>query len=229
MNYFLFIKNGVVYDSRDYGIGCGGFPDIVIPRKRITVESLPGRNGSLTSTDNCYNSYTKNLECYMEDNVYKDLSWLSGSGKLVLSNELAREYDVTLKNNIELTQIATYWRNFILNFEVQPFKKGRDKCSLIYEEKEFSFSIDGNANALPLIYVTGTGDIDLTINDKTFKIKDLNSTIIIDSELQVAMESNENALFKTNGDFPELRPGLNNFHIIGNLSNIRIDYQETYL
>lgn len=229
MNYFLFIKNGITYDSRDYGIGCGGFPDIVIPRKRITVESLPGRSGSLTTTDDCYDSYTKNLECYMEDNVYKDLSWLSGSGKLVLSNELEREYDVTLKNNIELTQIASYWRNFILKFEVQPFKKSRNKHSLIYEDKDFSFNIDGNTRALPKIYVTGTGNIDLTINDKTFKIKDLETTIMIDSELQVVLEGVENALFKTNGEFPELKPGLNNFHIVGNLSSIKIDYQGTYL
>lgn len=229
MNYFLFIKNGIIYDSRDYGIGCGGFPDIVIPRKRITIESLPGRNGSLTSTDDCYDSYTKSLECYMEDDVYKDLSWLSGSGKLVLSNELNREYDVTLKNNIELTQIATYWRNFILKFEVQPFKKARDKHTLIYKDKEFLFRIGGNARTLPIIYVTGTGDIDLIINEKTFKIKNLKTTIMIDSELQVAMEDNENALFKTNGDFPELKPGLNKIHIIGNLLNIKIKYQETYL
>ena len=229
MNYFIFIKNGKMYDSRDYGIGCGGFPDIVIPRKRMTIESLPGRSGSLTSTDDCYDSYTKAIECYMEDDVYKDLSWLSGSGKLVLSNELKREYDVTLKNNIELSQIATYWRNFMLNFEVQPFKKSRDKKTLIYRDKEFMFRIGGNAMALPIIYVTGTGDIDLTINGNTFKIKNLKTTIIIDSELQVAMEDEENALPKTNGDFPELSPGLNKFQISGNLLNIKIKYQETYL
>jgi phage-related protein len=218
-----------MYDSRDYGIGCGGFPDIVIPRKRITIESLPGRSGSLTSTDDCYDSYTKAIECYMEDDVYKDLSWLSGSGKLVLSNELEREYDVTLKNNIELSQIATYWRNFILNFEVQPFKKSRDKKTLIYRDKEFMFRIGGNARTLPIIYLTGTGDIDLTINGKTFKIKNLKTTIMIDSELQVVMEGEENALPKTNGDFPELIPGLNKFQITGNLLNIKIKYQETYL
>lgn len=229
MNYFIFIKNGKMYDSRDYGIGCGGFPDIVIPRKRMTIESLPGRSGSLTSTDDCYDSYKKAVECYMEDDVYKDLSWLSGSGKLILSNELEREYDVTLKNNIELSQIATYWRNFILNFEVQPFKKGRDKKTLIYRDKEFMFRIGGNARALPIIYVTGTGDIDLTINGKTFKIKNLKTTIMIDSELQVVMEGEENALPKTNGDFPELDPGLNKFQITGDLLNIKIKYQETYL
>ena len=165
----------------------------------------------------------------MEDDVYKDLSWLSGSGKLILSNELEREYDVTLKNNIELTQIATYWRNFILKFEVQPFKKSRDKHTLIYKEKSFSFRIGGNARALPIIYVTGSGDIDLTINGKTFKIKSLNTTIMLDSELQVAMEDQQNALPRTNGDFPELNPGLNTFQITGELVSIKIKYQETYL
>ena len=91
------------------------------------------------------------------------------------------------------------------------------------------FRIGGNARALPIIYLTGTGDIDLTINGKTFKIKNLKTTIMIDSELQVVMEGEENALPKTNGDFPELIPGLNKFQITGNLLNIKIKYQETYL
>ena len=229
MNYFIFIKDGVTYDSRDYGIGCGGFPPIVIPKKRITVESLSGRNGSLTTTDDCYDSYTKNVECYMEDDVYKDLTWLSGSGKLVLSNELNREYDVTLRNNIELEQIATYWRNFILKFEVQPFKKGRNKHMIEKETNDFTFEVGGNAKALPLIYITGTGDIDVTINEKIFKIQNLNSTIFIDSELQVALEDEQNALNKTNGEFPTLNPGINTVHILGNLTQIKIVYQDTYL
>ncbi len=229
MNYFIFIKDGIMYDSRDYGIGCGGFPPIVIPKKRITVESLSGRNGSLTTTDECYDSYTKNVECYTEDDVYKDLSWLSGSGKLILSNELDREYDVTLRNNIELEQIATYWRNFILKFEVQPFKRGRDKHTIIQKDKDFIFRIGGNANALPLIYVTGTGNINITINDSTFQIKDLKSTIFIDSVLQIALEDEQNALYKTNGEFPFLKPGINKVHITGDLVNIKIKYQDTYL
>lgn len=229
MNYFIFIKDGIIYDSRDYGIGCGGFPNIVIPKKRITVESLPGRSGSLTSTDDCYDSYTKSVECYMQDNVYADLSWLSGSGKLILSNELEREYDVTLKNNIELSQIATYWRNFVLKFEVQPFKKGRTKYTKVYKDKEILFRIGGNARALPIIYVTGTGNIDLIINGRTFKIKDLKNTMMIDSELQVVLEDDENSLYKTNGDFPILDAGLNKIQIIGDILNIKIKYQETYL
>ena len=229
MNYFLFIKEGITYDSRDYGIGCGGFPPIVIPKKRITVESLSGRNGSLTTTDNCYDSYSKNLECYMEDDVYKDLSWLGGRGKLVLSNELNREYDVILKNNIELEQIATYWRNFILKFEVQPFKKDREKHIITKEENDFSFEIKGNANALPLINITGAGNIDISVNGNTFQLKDLKSTITINSELQIALENNLNVLYKMNGNFPELKPGINKFHITGNLQQIEITYQDTYL
>lgn len=229
MNYFIFIKDGITYDSREYGIGCGGFPSIVIPRKRTTIESLPGRNGSLMSTDDCYDSYTKNIECYMEDDVYVDLSWINGSGKLILSNELEREYDVTLKNNIELAQIATYWRNFILKFEVQPFKKGRTKFSKVYTDKEFSFSVGGNTRSLPKIYVTGLGDIDLIINDKSFKIKNLEDTLIIDTELQVVFEKGENALYKTNGDFPILNAGINRVEIIGEMTNIKLEYQETYL
>lgn len=229
MNYFIFIKNGKYYDSRDYEIGCGGFPPIVIPKERTTIESVPGRDGSLVSTDHCYDSYTKNIECYMPDDVYKDLSWLSGSGKLILSNELNRIYDVRLKNNIELEQIAIYWRNFILKFEVQPFKKGCENHILNHEEKDFSFEIGGNTRSLPTISVTGTGNIDITVNEETFKIINLETTIVIDSELQVAFENQINALPKMNGEFPKLQPGINTFHIVGDLSNIIIEYQDTYL
>lgn len=229
MNYFLFIKDGKTYDSRNYEIGCGGFPPIVIPTKRLTVETIPGRDGTLTSTDDCYDSYTKTIECYMQDDVYADLSWLNGSGKLILSNELEREYDVTLKNNIELTQIASYWRNFLLNFEVQPFKKGRNTLTKTFSDKIFNLTTHGNARTLPIITITGSGDIDIIINSRTFKVKNLSSPMIIDCELQVVIENDENALYKTNGDFPKLDPGLNEVQLIGNLSNIKFEYQETYL
>ena len=82
---------------------------------------------------------------------------------------------------------------------------------------------------MPIIYVTGTGNIDLIINGRTFKIKDLKNTMMIDSELQVVLEDDENSLYKTNGDFPILDAGLNKIQIIGDILNIKIKYQETYL
>ena len=91
MDYFLFIKDGTTYDSRKYGIVCGDFPPITIPQKRLTIDTIPGRNGSLISTDDCYDSYTKTLECAIEDKPNIDLSWLRGRGTLILSNELDKE------------------------------------------------------------------------------------------------------------------------------------------
>ena len=76
MNYFLFKKDDITYDSREYGIVCGDFPPITIPQKRLTIDTIPGRNGSLISTDDCYDSYTKILECAIKDNSNFDLSWL---------------------------------------------------------------------------------------------------------------------------------------------------------
>ncbi len=229
MNYFIFKKNGNIYDSRDYGIGCGGFPPIVIPQKRCTFETIPGRDGTLTSTDDCYDSYPKTIECYMEDDVYKDLSWLSGRGKLVLSNELEREYDVTIKNNIELEQIATYWRNFLINFEVQPYKKSPIQKDLLFNTKIFDFEIGGDARCKPLISVKGSGEIIITINGSSFKIKNLENTILIDSELEVVQKNSQNASSDTTGEFPILYPGNNNVVIVGNLEKIEFIFQETYL
>lgn len=228
-NYFIFKKGNIAYDSRDYDIVCGSFPAIVIPNKRLTFEEISGRDGSLIYSDDCYSSYTKTIECAIDFNTDIDLTWLSGRGKLILSNEPQKEYDVILKNNIELTQIANYYQNFLLKFEVQPFKKSVTVYDLNYDENEFEFEIGGNARSLPIINLTGTGDIDLTVNDQTFKIKDLQSTIMIDSELEIAIENGENALPKTIGNFPRLKAGINNFIIIGELSEINIKYQETYL
>lgn len=231
MNYFIFIKDGVEYDSRDYGIGCGGFPEIVKPIKRVTKETLDGRSGSLIVSDNCYDSYQKNIECYMRDDVYKDLSWLDGSGQMILSNELNRVYDVTITNNIELSQIANYWRNFFIRLEVQPFKKGRENHSIIKTEKNFSFNVGGNAVALPKISISGVGTINLLINENAFIINDLESEkpITIDSELEIVQTNKMNTLNKTNGDFPKLLPGENIVEIIGDLSEISINYKDTYL
>lgn len=228
-NYFIFIKDGIEYDSRDYDIVVGDLPPIVVPNKRITFEEIPGRDGSLMYSDECYSSYSKTIECAIEFSENTDLTWLIGRGKLILSNEPNREYDVILKNNIELTQIAIYYQNFLLKFEVQPFKKNIEEHILTFTENTFNFNISGNARSLPTIKISGEGDLTLTVNSSSFLIKELESELMIDSELEVVVENGQNSSSKTNGIFPRLKPGLNTFSIVGDMTSIEITYKDTYL
>ena len=77
--------------------------------------------------------------------------------------------------------------------------------------------------ALPLIEVTGSGDITLTVGDVDVEITGMENKITLDSETQNAY----NGAINLNGiinapDFPVLREGANNISWTGDVTSVKI-------
>jgi phage-related protein len=217
-------------DGRTIGVKCGQFPAIVIPKKRMTSIVIEGRDGSLTETDNCYDSYLWAFECYMDDdNLEQVATWLhSGSVVKTLrrSDNLEKVYYVKVTNQIDLDQIVL-WRNFTIIFEVQPFNESYTE----YEEvitQDGEFTIGGTMSAYPTFEIIGTGDIAITINNKTFSVIGIDGTVVADGKLKVAIQD-ETANIKTSGNYPLLNAGTNNISILGNYTSFKIKYRRTNL
>jgi len=228
-NYF-FIND---VDSRTVGVKCGTFPPIVIPKKRTNSIVIDGRHGNLTETDNCYESYIWTLECYSEDKNIEQIEMFFRDAKtLRLSNNPEKVYFVRIKNQIDLSIIAEYWRNFTVVFEVQPIIKSYT----IYEENvidgNHSFTVGGTFETKPIIELEGTGNFIITINNQNIIINDLeNEKIIIDTDLKIAMIDNANASLKTNVNYDniKLNIGINNISVIGEYDSLKIKYRRCYL
>lgn len=222
--YFIF--NNI--DSRNMGIGIGCLPPVVIPKKRNTSIVIEGRNGSLNETDNCYDSYLWNIECYMNDGKLENLAtWLQGTGTLILSDRPDKIFYVKITNQIDLEQIATYWRNFTINFEVQPFNESVTE----YEQtitQNGTFEVGGTVESQPIIEIVGTGDLSITLNNNTFHLYSIDGTVVIDSKLKMTIEDSTTVV-KTNGHYPILKVGENTINIIGTYTSFKIKYRRVNL
>ena len=80
----------------------------------------------------------------------------------------------------------------------------------------------------PYIKLTGTGQVDLTINNKTCHFTIDDGYIEIDSNLQNAFKGTASKNNKMNGEFPILVPGQNQIQITGNATMI-MKYRKAYV
>ncbi|MDD4794985.1 MAG: phage tail family protein [Bacilli bacterium] len=228
-NYFYI--NDV--DSRTVGVKCGTFPPIIFPKKRIETIIIEGRDGTLHQTDNCYDSYVWSIECYSEDiDIEKIELFLRNAKTLRLSSNPEKVYDITIKNQIDLNIIAEYWRNFIITFEIQPIVKSLTEQIVDIEETSIEIVVGGTFETKPTIELTGSGDFTISINSNNIIIGNLNEeTIVIDTDLRLAVIDNVNAMNKINANFNniKLKVGINTIAIVGEYENFKIKYKRCYL
>ena len=80
----------------------------------------------------------------------------------------------------------------------------------------------------PYIKITGSGEIDLTINGNTMIIKP-DEYVELDCELQIAYKGEKSENDKIYGAFFSLVPGRNTISIFGEYSELEIKYRKMYL
>lgn len=226
--YFIF--NDI--NSFSKGIILKNHPIITSPKKRDDGIVIEGRSGKLYYNNQVYDSFVKTLECSIIDSeidVREISAWLKGEGKLILSNEKDKFYNVNIINQIDFTNIADQLHEFPLVIEFQPFA---------YSIKENNVSITENCSIniknstaliFPKIKIYATGDVTLTINNHSQIIKDINDYIELDSLLEIAYKNNENKNSAVFGDYLTIEPGNNDISFIGDVTKIIFIYRDTYL
>lgn len=227
-NYFIY--NNI--DSRNFGIRCGSFDNFTFPKLRIETITIEGRNGTLHETDNCYESYSRSIECYCDkqENIPQIAKWLQGSGELRLSNDLEKVFYVTINNNIDLESVAEYWYNFIIKFEVQPICESYTEH--VVNDISKTFNIGGTIETSPIIEIVGKGDYMITINNKVIYLYDINGTFIIDTKMMIATENNNNSFNKIGGDDLsqiKLKLNSNNISVNNPYESFKVKYREANL
>ena len=151
-------------------------------------------------------------------------------GKLTISTEQDKYYDVIIKNQIDFEQVYRVCNEFAVKFEVQPIKHSIKEKEINISEDTQIIITESTYNVKPYIKVTGSGNIKLTINNKSVILNNVVDYIELDCELEEAyknsVDCNRQVLCD---DFPELTQGENNIIIEGNVSNIQIKYKEAFL
>ena len=162
-------------------------PKITKPKMRVTVEEIDGRAGDIV-TELGYSAYDKafSIGLYGQYNVDDIIRYLNTSGKITFSNEPEKYYNFALYNQIDFEKLLRY-KTAQVTVHCQPFK-----YSLSETEKTFSFSgstgelqirNNGDIYSKPMLTITGSGSVNISINDSQVLALALgtNETIIIDS------------------------------------------------
>ena len=233
-------------NSREMGISLLKLPPRIKPERRGELITVPGRDGFLFESEDAYNGKTLEIECtFLPPNgksqteidalIQDILVWLDGSGNLILSDYPNYYYEATIINAIPIERLFKRYRRFMVAFEVQPFAKSITSTILpVVVADEQVIDVVSFYDTPPKIYLEASGDIEIHINNTVMHFADLESPIVIDSELMnVTDEIGTNMNNHMVGDFPVLNPGGNTISILceepSEFIQMNIEYRSLWL
>lgn len=231
MSYIIF-KN---IDSRNVkGIIISELPPITKPKMRVRIDTIDGKDGSET-VNLGFEAYTKTVKIgltrgYDIDNI---IAWLHGEGEIQFSNEPDKVYRVKVHDAIDFERLLRF-RTADVKFYTQPFKYSateRTKTLNVTGLSTTEIRNAGNYFSKPIITVTGTGTINISVNGVQKCVLNLgtNESITLDADKQEAYTGNTLKNRQMDGEFINLEVGKNTITWTGNLTTIAITHYSRWL
>lgn len=219
-------------DFKSKGIIVEKTPTISKGKKDIETYSIPGRNGFLSIDKNTYQPFSVSIECHAKETADFDeiKAFLDGYGTLSFDND--REYTAIVNNAIPFEKVQMF-KSFVVQFMVNPIAHDINETEYTVSSASDTLTINGgNTEIEPILEIVGSGNVSITINNKTFNLIDLDSskTYTLDSNLKIIVDNNGvNRSNQMLYAFPILYPGENEISYIGTISSFKIKYKKSYL
>lgn len=188
-----------------------------------TIE-VPGRHGALHVTNGTYKPEVKSVEIALEDSsrIHTIFAWLTGSGDVVFSNEPRYCYRGIISNKIPLDRVIREVKKGLVQFQCQPFQYDRQPSPITMTEPGIITNL-GTVPSQPIITIYGAGEIEISINNRSFLLSEINDFVVVDSEIQNAYrERNQLWNRKMTGEFPFFDVGENRINWRGVVKKIFI-------
>jgi phage-related protein len=210
------------------------YPEIVKPTLRVETVKVPGRDGELTlSGMPSYEAMVLECECMVPsvDKISAAAAWLTGRGDLVLGNDPTYAYDAQVIDEIRFEKILRghAHRRFTVPFLCQPLKKKATTEPNIELTAPGTVVNIGHVPSRPLIKIEGSGNVVLAVGAYSLSITDINTSILIDSDLGMATNGTVNESYKVSGEWPLLVVGNNAVGWTGTVSKVTITPRWRYL
>lgn len=161
--------------------------DIDIPSRagqQAETLTIPGRVSPLLRIYPQRDAYsiTVTLRILYKEDLSTVYNWLSGSGKLVFSDTPDRYYNVSACAGISSKRIgaANTIREVKIKLTCAPFAYAIANDPVELTSSPAQIQTIGTMYSEPIIELTGTGDVTLTVNGVTLEIKDVSGTVFID-------------------------------------------------
>jgi phage-related protein len=228
------IINGVSSKNIN-GLLIQSLPPISKPRIRTSIEEIDGRDGDIVTTLG-YAAYDKPITIGLKGdyNVDEVIEYFNTSGQITFSNEIEKYYNFAIYDTIDFNKLIRF-KTANINIHVQPFKYLVDESLIKWTNTgsktiaDISVRNNGNIYSKPIITITGSGTINVYLNNAQVLKIELSSageTIIIDVGAMNATDGEGNYLNRlVTGDYNNLAfpAGANNLKITGNITNITVE------
>ncbi len=221
-------------DSRRIkGLLITSLPPISKPPIRTQVETVDGRSGDIV-TPLGFSAYDKPVGIGLTYNYDIDevIEYFNSSGNVIFSNEPDKIYQYAIYEQIDFERLIRF-KTAEVTLHVQPFK-----FSTFEKPQTFNISSSpatltvynaGNIYSRPIITITATGDVALSLNGSEIldiEFGETEQTIIIDCEAMNAYNEQNillNRLVTGNYDNIKLNKGSNEISLTGNVSSLTIN------
>lgn len=221
--------NGINSNTID-GLLIQELPQPSKPLMRANIEQIDGRDGDII-TPLGYSAYDKELSIglYGDYDINQIIQYFNSSGQVVFSNEEDKYYNYTIIEAIDFERLIRF-RQAVVKFHVQPFKYSvtdNSKNFTITNQTSISIRNAGNIYSKPILTITGSGDIGISLNGvQIFQISlgDIGS-IVIDTNLMEAYLGSTLLNRIVTGDYNnfKLNVGQNIITWSGTITQIQID------
>ncbi|ADY24085.1 MULTISPECIES: phage tail domain-containing protein [Bacillus cereus group] len=210
--------------ASSYGLGLVGRPVIPTAKQKVEHIEIPGRHGSLTKKG-AYENVPFKVKFNMLERenikpfIRRAKPWLLQGRTLFFTDD-----DVYRKiKHVEMGDIITEIEEhgeFEVDFTLDPFEYTEDinlkltNPGVIYNP--------GTIESDPKFWIVGNGTFRITINDVSFQIKDVNGSVVIDSEVLEAYTDTISMNNKMVGQFPIFNVGENTIEWSGAIQFMEI-------
>ncbi len=199
----FFNENGFFFrnkTSEDFYLYVESYPQQVIPARKRTTITVPGRSGDLHIEENAFENVVLPFACYFHAPVPMPTAlsgianWLNVPGYWPLTSAYDPEHIrmASFLGPVDVENHLNRYGRCILRFDCKPQRYHKSGLqSIMFEETGFLRHMGYGAE--PVITVRGTGPGAVTIGDCTVEIRTLEDVITLDCVNQNAYRQIGNA------------------------------------
>ena len=204
-------------------------------KKQTIIDKIDGSDFAQVTTLGFEPYYLETRLAILDPSTYLSsaLAFLDGSGALIDDEDALKYWNAHIVDEVEFER-ATKGANIktadVRFLVTDPFRYLVTEADTTRTTTPTTVTNQGTYESLPLIKITGTGTVVLTINGSSFTYIFDTPYVFIDSKTKEAyyLTSNDKTL-KMTGDFPKLAPGSNAISWTGTITELVITPRSRFL
>lgn len=209
-------------------------PERVVARKKVDIDPIDGSDKTQV-TERGYEPYETSVQFYCSDpDTYLDGAavFLQGTGALISDDDATKYINARIFDEVRFKRVGRGHKGKVaeVNFYVaDPFmyKVGETDTTLT---SPGNVTNAGTVNSLPLLKLTGTGTVVMTIGGRSFTyVFGAEPYVYIDSDSLDAYYLTTKKNANMTGAFPYLTPGVNAISWTGTVTELVVTPRSRYL